>query len=568
MYTLTETTDRLAFCEKMAFGLTSVTVTKDITTNRAIVCCENTCCTLEYPQTNDEAPATVFNVWITDPNEPSLHQGSISALCQVVDSWYPGGRPGIAADSFVCIDGDQIHLMTLDSQPRMVPRRLELGGTPERVLYSVYLNKLVVLHNKMEVLRAVRGVRAFRPMMSFLDIDNEQEPNASQSFMVPDCKPHEKCLGITEWFPKVLDRSPYILVINTIINSTLNRAHKLAGRLLIFSATPEGTRGELKFNIKKTINTNEPVYCVATYPDASLVYCCGNNLYMLTVEAADPKPRFRLTNGPEIAMRSPARHISVKEPYIYVSSSRESLSVYRYDAGQLVYQFGDQYARCGLHHLQLPSRSLVLASDMAGTVVGLWQPPERRIDNAMTTVFEAALPGSVTRLRRISRPIWSHGRSELNESDLDRLHSLSSLEDEIILGSSADGTLTQMSILSSSEWRLLRFVQNMAERHPLVCPHHPRNPHKRHVEPSTARPQYLHINGDILERVLERGGEGLLNEMLDVEPDHESHTDFGSKEDRRKRFEELAKEVLKDVETAELVGRLVLWLRYQLQNAL
>lgn len=574
--------DHLSLCEKLAFGYTSVTVLKDTTTNRAIIHCENTLCTLGYNPSDDKDPATVLNVWITDPSAPSLQQGRISAINQVVNSWRPEGSSGFTAESFVCIDGDRLHTVSLDSQPKMVPRRLRLGGNPTRVLYSVYLDKLIVLHNKLEVFRGVRtingqprvgGKRALRPMISFLnsddepvteldpdamDIDDREEPNDDQALMISECKPGEKCLSITEWFPKPrAGDNPYHLLV---INTTLTRAGEPVGRLLIFTITKDQPP---KLDFKKAIATEEPVYSVATYADKSLIYCCGNVLYVQSI-GADPS-RFHLQAPAKLAMRSPGRHITVKEPYIYVSSSRESLSVYRFDAGQLVYQFGDQSARDGLHHLHFPSQSLVLASDMSDTVVGLWQPPERRIDNAMTTVFEAVLPTSITRLRRITPPMWSHND---HESSLENLYNSPGLRNEPILGSSADGTLTQMSILSSEEWRLLRFIQNMAERHPLICPFHPGNPHKRPIEPSDARPHYMHINGDILERMLHRGGEGLLNEMLDVEPDHESHTDFGSKEERRERFGELAKEMLKVGRDGEVVGMVVLCLRDLLRNVL
>lgn len=585
--TLTVAIVRLSPREELAFGHTSVTVLKDATTERVLVLCDHTLCTLEYSREDDEAPATVLNVWITDSNDPPLQQGKVSAISQVANCWLQKGSPGFSAESFVCIDGDHLHTVSLNSQPNLVPRRLELGGSPVKVLYSVHLDKLIVLYNKFEVLRAAIQIdgqpktlskRALRPVVSFLgldanpaswfdpdamDIDDRENLNDDQAFIISECKPGEKFLGITEWFPKVGANEYHMLVINT----TLTRPQKQVGRLLIFTITKGKGDQPPKLIIKKMVDTDEPVYSVAVYTDKSLVYCCGNDLCMQSLGISEPS-RTSWQSSAKITMRSPGRHISVKEPYIYVSSSRESLSVYRYDAGQLVYQFGDQSARYGLHHLHLSSRSLVLASDMSDTVVGLWQPSERRIDNAMTTAFEAVLPGSITRLRRISRPIWSNGDHKLQERNATKLGRSSSPEDETILGSSADGTLTQMSIVSSTEWRLLRFIQNMAERHPLICPFQTGTPHRRHIEPSDAQPHYMHINGDILERLVDRGGESLLESMLDVEPDRESHADFGSKEERRERFEMLAKEVLKDVEDGEVLRRVGLWLRYQLRNAL
>ena len=106
----------------------------------------------------------------------------------------------------------------------MVPRRLELGGSPIRVLYSMHLDKLIVLHNKHEVRSAARpmngrpnvpGKRALRPTISFLnsgvdpatgfdpdamDIDDEDD---NQALISSICGPEEKFLGITEWLPHV-----------------------------------------------------------------------------------------------------------------------------------------------------------------------------------------------------------------------------------------------------------------------------------------------------------------------------------------------------------------------------
>lgn len=630
---LTMTTDQLILCEKITFGHTSLTVLEDTTTNRAIIQCGKTLCTLQYPANVDKAPATVLNVWTTDPNELSLQQAEVSAIRQVIDCCVPGVNPRLTAGSFVWVDRNRLHTISLNTQPNMVPHRVELGGSPVKVLYSTILDKVIVLYHKMDVLRAPRQIngrsysparRALRPIVSFLDsgdepvtkvkepvtktdpnamdIDREEKFENSQALPVPNCKPEEKFLGITEWFPKIrIGDNPYHIFV---FNTTFPRAGKPAGRLLFFTVVSEQdkerkreedgakkkarNRPPLKLLLKKAVETDEPVYSVATYSNMSLVYCVGNDLYMQSLGVEEPS-RIKLQDPIKIAMRSPARYITVKEPYIYVSSSRESLSVYRYSAGHLVYHFGDQHARAGLHHLALPYMPLVLASDMAGTVVGLWQPPERRMDNAMMTVFEAVLPASITRLRRISRPVWSRaGSRKVHESKVDRqrlfgdapsssssllLPSLKRDEnddgDETILGSSADGTLTQMSLLSSDEWRLLRFIQNMAERDPRVRPS-PRR-HHRHIEPSTARPHHMHVDGDILEKVIELGGDVLIEELLDKEPSGEGHTDFDSSGERRGRFEELARRVMGAVGAVEgegVVEEVVVWVRYLLRSAL
>ena len=50
----------------------------------------------------------------------------------------------------------------------------------------------------------------------------------------------------------------------------------------------------------------------------------------------------------------------------------------------------------------------------------------------------------------------------------------------------------------------------------------------------------MHVDGDVLARIAEPGGEQLLNEMLDVDRTAELRfVDFDSPRERRERFEQL-----------------------------
>lgn len=569
-------------------GNTSVTVITDTKRkSRAIIYCENALYTLEYTRSRPNEAATVQRVWITDQAVSALQHGNLSEITQAVNSWLPEGNSGFGEGLFFCIDGNTLHTVSLGSGlksqtiPQMIPQRLKVYGSPTRLIYSNQLQKLIVLQNKTTILRNryingahnVPGKRSLRPQILFLDpanqtstesdpdltdIDDGKNPEHNHTLMESECKPGEKFLGITEWFPKVNGNEYHMLVINTV----MSRAKKPTGRLLILAI--QGGRSEQpKLAVKKRIELEGPVYSVATYPEKSLVYCCGNYLYLQSLGATDSSG-VKWQSPTKLEMRSPGWHITVKAPYIYVSSTRESLSVYRYEAGQLIYQFGDQSARNGVHHINIPSQSLVLASDMSNTVVGLWQPPTRRIDNAMPTVFEAVFSTTITRMTTLTRPTWA--RSTYNAAAGTDPLQASVLGDEVVLGSSADGTLIQFDVISTG-WRLLRLIQNMAQRSPVVCPFMGLQAFKHPVEPPTAKPHHLHIDGDILQRVVERGGAELLKEMLDVEPDAESHTDFESKEARWERCRELAGEVV-DVGDREWLGRVIEWVRYQLRSAL
>ena len=547
---------QLDLYEHLDLGYTSMKVTTDINrSSRAILHCDGILYTLEYLQESAHKPlATVSRIWVTDLHQKSLQQGSIAAISQAGDTWSDRDMPGLVAGLLIYVEGDSLHFAEIDRNPKpqMVPRRMHIEGTPTRVLYSSRLDKLIVINNKVTIRNTRRaggynkypGRREIEPRIMFLDpgkLSNENE-----DLMVPERNFGERFLNITEWLPKVDGDEYHLLVVAT----RYIRAFEPAGRLLFISIKTEN--GHFKMISKKTIQHEAPVYCVAPLSSNSLVYCCGSDLWIQTLAKADSSG-LTWRAAMKASMRSPARHLTVDEPYIYVSSARESFSIFRFEHDGIIYQFGDHCARDGLYHINVPSHSLVLASNMNNSVVGLWYPPRRGIDNAMTTVFEAVLPASVT-----------------------RLHHAHHNGDDTIIGTSADGAIIQMEILDEKQWRLLRFIQNMAERNPIVCPFIGSGPHRRHIEPSTAKPHYKHVNGDILQRVTERGGAKLLRDMLDQDPDPENtHTDFDGREERWRRFVVIVTEALFEnfeddsvVESMKLLEQVEEWLRFRLRRAL
>ena len=551
---LLTSTDSLSLLEELVIGNTSVTVLSDANRKtRTIVHCEGILCALEYHK-GIRGPVSINRILMTDREDPGFQNGPLSAFTQAVDSWLPGGVPGWTAGLFFCIDGDQLHTVSLDPtlSPGVVPRWLPIGGTPVKVIYSTYLQKLIVLYNKNSIIirgsipsrrdRSTPHKRALLPKIAFHDLDSRANPqlgpdamdvepdlqlnenNHNDAVMDREHRPSERFIGITEWFPLVDGKQYHMLVVHT----TLRRAEKQVGRLLFFAISP-GTAGMPKLTLKKRLEVGGPVCSVAVHHDGkSLVYCSGSELCIQSLDSAPSGIKWQSLVKAE--MRSPARHITIVGPLIYISSTRESLTVYRYEPGSLVYQYGDQCAREGLYHIHVPEHSLLLASDMNHKVVGLYQPPERRIDNAMSTVFEAALPSSITRLTQVAKPAWSHDTSTKANT-------------EVLVGISTDGTIVQLDVVTKG-FRVFKFIQNMAERNPITCPFAGIIPHKRQLEPKPDRPHRMHVNGDILMRVLERGGEECIRDMLNVEPDLEMHTDFDNVEDRWARFRELAGEVV------------------------
>lgn len=493
----------------------------------------------------------VHNLWLTDQAQPSFQQGEISAVAQVdICSKTEGNRPQITTPSLFCVEGESLHVAAFDTRaaPRAVTRRITVAGAPSRIIFSERLNMLIVGSVRVEVKPArppqqPKPKRLFRPMIDLIFPDGdpvEMEPNIDGGIPQPPprddfWKPGERIMGLLEWFPKGEGKSYHLLVVNTIIGQA--DKHTGQGRILILNFVKDENTGKLRLTEKNPSRCDKPVFSVAAYGDSSLVSGRGNELVLRTLRVSDRKWNEIVTHK----LRSPAISISVKYPFIYVTTARESLSVFTFEEDKFVPQFSDNVARDGLRHLHLPSTGITLASNKTCSVAGLWQPPERPISNSLTTLFEAVLPACITQLRQgFVRPPWCV------PTHSDQGHPKTS---STILGSSADGTLYQFDILNIAEWRLLRFIQNMAMRNPEVCPFTYQGPHRIHIEPSLAKGQYMHVDGDILARIVERSCERrgivLLREMLEVERSAELRfIDFDSPQERLNRFKQLVKEAL------------------------
>ena len=416
-----------------------------------------------------------------------------------------------------------------------------------------------------------KSKRVFRPMIDFIFPDSDPvkpEPDSDGDIPAPTppprdafWKPGERIMGLLEWFPTGEGKSYHLLVVNTMIGHQTSETAR--GRILLLNIIRDENTGKMRLSEKHPARCEKPVFSVAAYGPSSLVYGRENErgedeLVMRTLRVLDRRWDETITHK----LRSPAISITVAHPFIHVTTSHESLSVFTFEDHKFVPQFSDGVARVGLRHLHLTNTGITLASDKICSVAGLWQPPERPISNSLTTIFEAVLPASITQLRRgFVRPPWrspAHPRQQEPSKP-----SLS------ILGSSADGALYQFDILNEAEWRLLRFIQNMAMRSPVVCPFTYQGPHYRHIEPSMAKAEYMQVDGDILARIVERGGVELLKQMLGVERSQELRfVDFDSPQERRNRFEQLVKEALIVGDGEDLVEVAMVYLMRAVQPVL
>ena len=395
--------------ECFVLGRTSVVAKADENEgSRAVLACEDIFCTLQYSVEQPDA-ARIHDILLTNINRPGYKQESIVVFTQA-PLWQINGSLGFGSGQWFCIEGDNFHLVDLqsDSRPTMIPRRMQLDGTPGRVVYSEKLDKLIVLYTRIVVRRAPHhgqpGQRAIEPAFIFLDTDSELDrpdtidhTNNTLRIVLRDGqtqeanvlaaqgrKQGEKYLGMTECSPTDWPNTYHMLIVFTKIDYEDNRVP--TGRLLFFSLSKD-LKGQVGMTSKKITELKAPVFAVVPYDQSSLIYSCGYKIFLHTLKLTSTTRE--LIPAVILNLHSRGVHLSVSRQTIKVTTAAGSLSVLKVgdDNRSLALQHSDETARDGIHHLDIPERDLAVISSKDGTIVGLQIAPRQRTNNTMTTTF-------------------------------------------------------------------------------------------------------------------------------------------------------------------------------------
>jgi len=356
---------------------------------------------------------------------------------------------------------------------KIVPRKLSTGAKPTNILYMQKLRRVLVstteakerrgppcgeriLHSSIKLLR----VRDDRPTD---EVEIKQEVEAPVERLVVAQAPlmnAERVYSIVEWQFLNKDSKRYNLIIVGTGIQTGSSQH--SGRRLIFNTGKSGS----KLDLQKQSTYNDPVYGIALWDNQTTVSIVGKSL---CIDRFDEEAGRWFQRG-KTDLHSPGIHVSVIQPFVYVSTLQHSHLCFkvvesaRPDAFEFVREFSDSGMRNCARHLvmDLPDkegssnhRFVLLTDKKSSSVTGLYQPPLRTHSNASPTLFEACLPRSVIRLDRGDiRPPWRRPNPAGKTTGV--------LVDDII-GACTDGTIFSFSILSQSACLLLRLIQNLIE---------------------------------------------------------------------------------------------------------
>jgi hypothetical protein len=500
-------------CEK--FGMTTASLSCNYLTGAndpsVLVTCDNSLVSVNAPRDDNHrggaAQLKKLRVWPVDISKLEVPSPLVHYATAVNMPCENGITP------VLMISGSRLLLAELHHEPGPVHRSIPVDGVPNRVFYCKSTQCLIA---------AV--TRDNRPTLAFINPDTGEDiglptdkTGLAQDYASGLGKLGDRILGLAEWNYK-RDGN----VWNWILVATKS------GHLVVISTSKTGATSEdghplIRYWTRYRKELKEPIYSVIGY-DEGVIYCFGQTVQWEVLDVTDRKLKHLKT----YKLDSPATSLRISNGKLVALTSRESLVVLDHldGAGQSSTTTRlchvDPWRRNGMHFIEVsgpqPEEStgaIVLLADRECGVGGLWVPwqtPERECE----VVLEAELGSSIRRFRRgRTRPVWEQWRGRPKYGRL-----VATVDDAEILGVSLNGGMYHFTLLGVAAWRLLRFIQNVAQGSEEVCPFRRRREHQdgsdEELEPKMDTGLEMHVDGDILQRCLEKRA----LERLVVSPGH------------------------------------------------
>lgn len=528
------------------FGHSSVKLVRLLSRPSAVCAMSGTETCLVTWNGNNAQSIDIESIWISDKLRPDLSQSAVVAVTEMPGSDYLISP--YMAESLIFISTSAFFMVKLAKEPSAVPRQLHVNGTPTRLLYAEQQRSLVAASMKT-------AARTFaspsgrpevkRQIWPVLDFIPSRSSELSHSY---DFQPGEKVYALLEWSLKLSEDKIYSYIL---VGGSYRKSNGFAGGKIWF-LQPTNRNWEI-IDVKEgyQIKFDAPVYALALYDELTYVACSETNVLMYRF-SLDSKKWQECCQPFKLA--SAGVFITVDAPLIYISTARDSLVILRYDPNNIkndddlpslsAVRQGPQ-AEALLSHLVLHTaaptgetqENIAFLTTKYGALVGLRSPASNSVGHTHSSAAEmlcvAQLPRSLTRLRQSNiRPKWKppppHGV----------------LVDNII-GSAPDGSLIGISVLEERLWRRLSWLQRLCEWDESISPCSSMTPmygalddvryerteralpiglattaaadadadatvtNEITLRTSVAKECDLHIDGDILARILGVGGGGV-----------------------------------------------------------
>lgn len=282
--------------------------------------------------------------------------------------------PPLQLGSLFCFTHNELLLCQMEQDPKIVPRRIELPGTPKKLCYSPTLQCLVVSYDTLEVEDIETPLqRTIRSYLRFIDPDSQSaivhgEP---QQHWTPMSARGETITCILDW-PCEKDGNKYHFVaIGTRLPhlTGLDEYTHVSGRVIVLCPRRDFSE-PFKFNIKtKYIEEFDgQIHALASH-GTSLIVTFGTTLAYIPLRG--------VAEACSLDLPSPGISLSVFGNHVFIMTTRHSWMVYYLNFGdhritQWIMRSFDTTSRGGLSHvIQPPSRAdqqLLFMSFLGGRV--------------------------------------------------------------------------------------------------------------------------------------------------------------------------------------------------------
>ena len=532
-----------------------------MSTSALILCEYNTHRITLHPNTA-VVDYTFSPLWVTDRTNVSFvsykgenaynHQPSAQLLINAIhripklesNNEQPGGF-------LICATNAELLFCSLIAQEHGIAKHLDFDGIPKRLLFSKFLQKLVVVFSREEEPYEMPVDRLItRPLLP-----DEKDPNARPAKSVrriglqlitphlryPQSKTAESSTFSTtvtgddsevvhdfiDWAPTdgVNHYEWLVLALETSTGAPAGfRGH---GRVVCVNAKTLG-KGRPDSTPKVAYSNSFPVTAICAYKLSSLLIACGKEIILRHL---DFKTR-RWETLSRHALPSYANAISCQGSLICVATQGHSLLVLierNHELRQHQCEGGMRYTKAIA--VMDGSSAIFASADANGTdVIGL---AGLNKDNSQAIpLFHAKIPGHIHRFR------------------VDTSRGSQPGERTRFYGGTIDGTLFHFSLLEHTEWKLLHFVEEMSYLGRKAIKAVPMKKidleGKEYLwKPPDFKPKDMHVRGDRLLMMIEEGPYNLRHVLMG------SH--------RLDAFKALVNEVVGDSE--EPVEAAIAWMR-------
>lgn len=462
-------------------------------------CYDNTLCILTDFSPKRNQFKSKNTVWLTDLQDPSLQPPPIRSVFCLEQSLY--GFQGHV--SLLMLAGSQVLLADIRPHFGLVPRSIPLGGTPSRVLYSQTWRCLIVSHLKNHM-----------PTLSFIDPDSGATLSRPYNKVDGVYVEYISGLGIPNITVRALGEWHYVKDGKTFPFIIIGTDHEFL--VVSLQEVPERERGPIRqlryWTRYRRKGYHGYITAVVGCPQGVLI-AAGRVLHWEILDVAEKK----LKPIKQYQLESEAMSVEVVDGKAFVSTAKHSLQVIDMHAGSetapMAVIHSDTVSRRGCHQVGVgdpdePTKQwpIQLISTLQGGIAGLWIPWNQRKAH-VEMVFEGHLPTAVRKFLKARTRATRFGFSRRPRFD-----SRSSTTDGAeILGVSLHGAVYHFSLIGHDVWRFLCLIQTLAHLSVEVCPLR-RGARllgkglldmEVELEPRKSKSN-LHLDGDVLQRVLDR----------------------------------------------------------------